>query len=90
MKKAKHNLRMCFEPGYPDKYKMFKEDAEAIRLHRFGLWWRSLPIIIAIVNIPAGVYRSPVFLLYGVLGYTILLILLCEVRVSAKRRSMLG
>jgi hypothetical protein len=89
MNRAKHKLRMCFEPGYPDKYKAFKEVASNTRSGSFDLFWTGLPVLVAIVNIPAGLYRSPILLLYGVLFWVFLLLVSCEARVAAKRRSML-
>lgn len=81
---------MCFDPEYLDKYKRFKKEASETRSFWFGLWWRIFPIAVAFINIPAGVLRSPILLPYGFLGYSALLAVLCEVRVAAKRRSMLG
>jgi uncharacterized membrane protein len=86
MNRTKHDFLTCFDPDYQDKC---RKAAESIRSYWFEMWWCILPLIVALVNIPAGVYRSPVLLLYGALAWTALVFGLCELRVAAKRRSML-
>lgn len=90
MTRHAHNLRMCFDPEYPEKFSRFKDCREEIRGNWVNYCMKLYPGVIALVNVPAGITRSPIILLYGVLGWPVLAALLCQVRVAALRRSMLS
>lgn len=90
MTRHSHNLRMCFDSEYQEKFSKFIECREEIQLYWVHICVKLYPGVIALVNVPAGVTRSPIILLYGILGWPVLVAILCRVRVAAMRRSMLS
>lgn len=90
MTRHAHNLRMCFDPEYQEKFSRFKDRREELQNYWFQLCVKLYPGVIALVNVPAGITRSPMILLYGMLGWPVLAAILCQVRVASMRRSMLG
>lgn len=90
MTRHAHNLRMSFDPEYQEKFSRFKDHRKEMRGNWVNYCIKLYPAVIALVNVPAGVTRSPIVLLFGVLAWPVLVAILCQVRVAALRRSMLS
>lgn len=90
MKNHKHNVLMCFDGEYPEKYEKFVEFRKTYHKSVLIFWAKSLPFVINVANILVALNRSPILYLYGVLVWSVLVGVFCEITVARRRKTMLG